>query len=146
MSRLSSLIEEVRDRRGGHSPVYVIGFSMGAFAAWRMAEELPHLISAAVPVAGGAFAPGKRCGTVPVWAIHGMEDTIVPAGASEEMVRGYQSCGANPRLSLLPGVGHKFRAHTLGSLGVFEWLRFQRTATPDNSQMSRSLLRIATDS
>jgi predicted peptidase len=122
--RLEALLDDLEASYDTDGSVFVVGFSMGAFGAWAMAEQLPHRVTAIVPVAGGfphnAYACGER--PVPVWAIHGAEDRSVPPEASIELVDLFRGCGAEVRLTVLPEVGHQYRAHTLARLKVFDWL------------------------
>ncbi len=58
--------------------VYATGFSNGAFMASRLACQIPDRI-AAVAAVGGVDFPGERCeSTVPLLAVHGTADSIVP--------------------------------------------------------------------
>jgi polyhydroxybutyrate depolymerase len=60
--------------------VYATGFSNGAMLAARVGCRLSHMIAAIVPVAGVYAPPSSEIclRPVPILAIHGMHDTVVP--------------------------------------------------------------------
>jgi polyhydroxybutyrate depolymerase len=66
------LIAEVGQRyRIDPARVYVVGFSNGAFMAYRLACEMPQAIAAIHPVAGATFQSESLCvGTLPVSVLH----------------------------------------------------------------------------
>jgi polyhydroxybutyrate depolymerase len=73
--------------------VYATGFSNGAFMSSRLACELPDRI-AAVAVVGGVDFPSTSCkSTIPVLAIHGTADDVVPIDGG--IVRAWYYRGAN---------------------------------------------------
>jgi polyhydroxybutyrate depolymerase len=58
--------------------IYAVGHSNGAFMASRLACDLPGQIAAIVPVAG-LYMPAEGCAApVPVLALHGTADDVVP--------------------------------------------------------------------
>jgi len=73
--------------------VYATGFSNGAFMTSRLACAMPDRIAAVVAV-GGVDFPGATCNsTIPVLAIHGTADDVVPIDGG--IVREWQYQGAN---------------------------------------------------
>ncbi len=89
------------------SRVYLTGISMGGFATWQWASMHPERFAAIAPLCGGGdiqFA--FRFKTLPVWAFHGSDDTVVPPKRSTEMVEAIQSIGGPAKLTLYEGVGH----------------------------------------
>lgn len=73
--------------------VYATGFSNGAFMTSRLACAMPDRIAAVVAV-GGVDFPGRKCNsTIPVLAIHGTADDVVPIDGG--IVREWQYAGAN---------------------------------------------------
>nr|QRD81027.1 lipolytic protein [uncultured bacterium] len=61
--------------------VYVTGMSNGAFFSSVLACYRPDVVAAAAPVAGVYFPPGGCRGPVPLLAVHGRLDQVVPYGA-----------------------------------------------------------------
>ena len=73
--------------------VYATGFSNGAFMSSRLACAMPDRI-AAVAVVGGVDYPSNLCkSTIPVLAIHGTADDVVPIDGG--IVRQWHYRGAN---------------------------------------------------
>ena len=60
--------------------VYATGFSNGAFMASKLACTLPDRIAAIAVVGGIHYVPEGCPGRVPVLAIHGTQDRVVPMG------------------------------------------------------------------
>lgn len=75
------------------SRVYATGFSNGAFMTSRLACAMPDRIAAVVAVGGVDFPEGKCRATVPVLAIHGTADEVVPIDGGT--VREWHYQGAN---------------------------------------------------
>ncbi|MDT7856536.1 prolyl oligopeptidase family serine peptidase [Rubrivirga sp. S365] len=103
--------------------VYLTGLSMGGYGTWEAIEKVPERFAAAVPVCGG----GNRLGIgaardVPVWAFHGAMDTVVPVGASVEMVRALREAGGAVRFTVYPDAGHDAWTETYANPAVYEWL------------------------
>lgn len=62
------------------SRIYATGLSNGAFFSSALACLRPEVFAAVVPVAGVYFPPGGCAGAVPLLAIHGRLDEVVPYG------------------------------------------------------------------
>jgi predicted peptidase len=87
--------------------VYLTGFSMGGFGCWELAARHPERFAAAVPVAGGGDpAWGERLKNLPLLAVHGDADNVVPTSSTREMIAAVRNAGGSPRYLELPGVGH----------------------------------------
>jgi predicted peptidase len=94
--------------------VYLTGLSLGGFGTWRYGLQHPTRFAALVPIAGG-YVPGSSAiprnicalrGT-PIWAFHGLADTIVSPSQSETLVKALRTCGSSVvRLTLYGGVNH----------------------------------------
>lgn len=107
--------------------VYLTGFSMGGFGAWELAAQRPDLFAAIVPVCGGGDpSAASKLVNMPVWAVHGAQDKAVPPEQSQRMVDALTAAGGQPRLNILPGIGHESKwAYALDS-GVLDWMFQQR--------------------
>lgn len=95
--------------------IYLTGLSCGAYVAWDyLGQHTDELVAAAVLLAGdgiGAFAEaGCDLGRVPIWAIHGDADDIVPVNGSIEPITALNECTdpqpVDARLDVLPGQDH----------------------------------------
>lgn len=131
------------DPRANPDRVYVTGLSMGGFGTWVMAAEYPGLFAAAAPVCGGGNpAMAERLAALPIWAVHGAADDVVPVERSREMVNAIRAAGGNMRYTELPGVGHgSWTAAYADSDGVIPWLlrqaRSDRLGYGSHSSLSR---------
>lgn len=95
--------------------VYATGFSNGAFLASRLACEMPDRITAAAAV-GGIHYPSAACaGQVPILAIHGAADDVVPiAGGMIRQMRYAGAYDAIARWAASNGCAAEFDAQWLG--------------------------------
>ena len=109
--------------------VYVAGLSMGGQGAWFAAASKPHRFAAMLEVCGGGdptWATSYR--GIPIWALHGQKDNVVPISRAREMVVALTEVGHSPELRYTeyPGVGHNSWDQTFKRDDVFEWLFAQR--------------------
>lgn len=87
--------------------VYITGISMGGFGTWALAQRHPDWFAAAVPICGGGDPErADRLAKLPVWAVHGDKDPVVPITLSRLMIEGIRKAGGDPKFSELAGVGH----------------------------------------
>jgi poly(3-hydroxybutyrate) depolymerase len=87
--------------------IYLMGQSMGGSGTWLLASLRPDLFAAAVPIAGGGdpqFA--GRLISLPIWAIHGDADRIVPVTDTRSIVTAIRQAGGSPIYTELQNVGH----------------------------------------
>lgn len=88
--------------------VYLMGYSMGAHGAWYLAYTHPERFAAVAPMSGMANVWwASRIKEMPVWAFHGVQDTLVPVSETEEMVRVLEKEGGTVRASIDPERGHR---------------------------------------
>lgn len=109
--------------------VYVTGLSMGGQGAWYAAAAKPRRFAAMLEVCGGGdptWAADYQ--GIPIWALHGQKDSVVPISRAREMVVALTKAGHAPELRYTeyPGVGHNSWARTFKRDDVFEWLFAQR--------------------
>lgn len=104
--------------------VYLTGLSMGGFGTWELAMRHPDWFAAAAPLCGGGDESlASRLKTLPVWAFHGKEDTVVWPERSERLVAAVNQAGGQAKLSLLPGVGHDAWTPAYDpKSGLLDWL------------------------
>lgn len=102
---------------------YLMGGSMGAYAAWQLAMSQPQLFAAMIPICGGGmYWNASRLVNVPVWAFHGAKDTTVFPEESKKMVEKLQKKGAEAKLTIYPDNAHDAWSDTQKNPAVFEWL------------------------
>lgn len=115
--------------------VYLTGLSTGGFGTWEYGLRHPRRFAALVPIAGGYIqgsrtAPRDICvlRSLPIWAFHGADDTIVYPYQSEVLVRALRRCGSRVvRFTLYPDVDH-FGSWTraYSDPALWKWLFAQR--------------------
>lgn len=86
--------------------IYLCGISMGAFATWFTAVIRPSLFAAIVPCCGGCVAAHAEALTMPIWAFHGLADTVVPPVHTTEMIEVLKDTNPHFHYTLYEGVGH----------------------------------------
>jgi predicted peptidase len=87
--------------------VYLTGLSMGGYGSWDLAARHPEWFAAVVPICGGGdSASVARLVKLPVWAIHGDADPVVPVSRTRQMIEALREAGGKPHYSELPDVGH----------------------------------------
>ncbi len=117
--------------------MYLTGLSMGGEATYRFALHRPETFAAIAPLAAfdakynpGAVREGfkpftvpmERIRTVPVWAIHGADDIIVPLAAAQSTVDALRQAGGNVRFTILPNHDHDVWTDTYANPEFYQWL------------------------
>lgn len=103
--------------------IYLTGLSRGGHGTWAIAADRPERFAAIAPVCGAAD-PGRACSlkTVPVWAFHGEDDTVVSLESDARMVEALRACGGDVKFTVYPGVGHDSWTQTYANPALYEWL------------------------
>jgi predicted esterase len=60
---------------------------------------------------------------LPVWAIHGAEDIVVPLSRGQAPVEALRQAGGDVRFSILEGHDHDVWTDTYLDPGFYDWLR-----------------------
>ena len=103
--------------------VYLMGASMGGYAAWALLMSTPELFAAAVPICGGGMAwNAARMKDIPIWAFHGEEDATVACSESVSMVNAVSQRGGQAKLTVLPHCGHNAWEPAVFEHGAIEWM------------------------
>src|SRR5690606_13794253 len=104
--------------------VYLVGYSMGGFGAWELAARNTEKFAAVVLIAGGGDPElGKALVGLPLWAIHGLDDEVVPIEGSRKLVEAIRDAGGDPQFSELTSVGHRAWTEVVRpDSGVLTWL------------------------
>jgi predicted peptidase len=125
LDAVESLLDEWRKNpRVDRRRVYVTGLSMGGYGTWSLAARRPEWFAAAVPICGGGeIGTAEKLVSVPIWAVHGLDDQSVLPKASREMIESIRVAGGKPQLLELPGVGHDSWTQTYRDPhGVLAWM------------------------
>ncbi len=88
------------------SRIYLCGLSMGGFGTWYTAMAYPSVFAAIAPCCGGGMAWNAASLKMPVWAFHGLEDTVVSPNQTIEMIEKLKESNPNLKYNLYEGVGH----------------------------------------
>lgn len=103
--------------------LYLMGTSMGGYAAWQLAMSVPDAFAALVPICGGGmYWNASRLKNTPVWAFHGEIDPVVKVEESIKMVNAVNAKGGNARLTLYPETGHNAWEPTYQNDEVYAFL------------------------
>ena len=128
---LETLIAEMtKEYKVDENRIYLIGISLGAFAAWNFGMQKPDLFAAIVPIAGGAMLPqfSYRMKNTPVYAFHGAKDNVVLVEESIKAVSALREAGGNVELTIVEDAGHELCTTVFGRDELYEWL-FQKAKT-----------------
>ena len=103
-----ALVEKtIRTQNIDPSRVYVTGLSMGGFGTWDAISRRPDLFAAAMPICGGGDPrQAWRFREMPVIAVHGDADKVVPPVRTREMVAALWKVGGRVSIVEYPGCGH----------------------------------------
>jgi predicted peptidase len=84
-----------------------------------------------VPVCGaGDPEQEEALVSVPIWAVHGTADEVIPVSHSRQMITAINSEGGHPKSSELPGVGHDSWIYAYDeSNGIIDWMFSQAQPT-----------------
>ncbi len=114
--------------------LYLTGFSMGGQGTWYIAARAPRLFAAIAPVAG-RIPPDPHFLThlcdlkdIPIWAVHGNADEVVPCENTRNLAAALETCGGKVKISLIDGADHVETANKAfaPTFGLYEWLLAHR--------------------
>jgi hypothetical protein len=129
--------EILADYQVDRSRVYLTGISMGGEATYRYALHRPELFAAISPMSAfearffpaglrEGFTPSdqplERLKGVPVWAIHGAEDGIIPLSVAQQTVDALTEAGVDVRFTVLQGRGHDAWSEIYTDPELYAWL------------------------
>lgn len=86
--------------------IYLCGLSMGGFGTWYTAMAYPDMFAAIAPCCGGGMAWNAKVLKMPIWAFHGMKDTVVSPSQTIEMINALKGINQNLKISLYEDLGH----------------------------------------
>lgn len=104
--------------------IYLTGLSMGGFGSWTLAATHPDKFAAVVPICGrGNPADAEKLKDIPIWAWHGLDDSVVPPAGSEAIVTAIREAGGKKVLyTTLEGIGHNAWSSAYGTPELYSWL------------------------
>ncbi len=111
--------------------IYLTGLSMGGEATFRFAVYQPETFAAIAPLS--AYVDSETLSTIgrikdlPVWAIHGADDTIIPLAEAQQPVDALKAAGGNIKFTVLAGHDHDTWTDTYSDPAFYNWLlQYQR--------------------
>jgi predicted esterase len=131
------LKEVLKDYRVDQKRLYLTGLSMGGEAAYRFALHQPQTFAAIAPLAAfdarfypiaaqQGFTPSteplEQIKDLPVWAIHGADDQVVPLSAAQNTVAALKQAGVDVRFSILKDHDHDVWTDTYSDPQFYDWL------------------------
>jgi len=120
------LAEIQKDYRVDAKRIYATGLSMGGEATYRLAVHQPETFAAIAPLSAyvdsETYAGLGRIKELPVWAIHGADDTVVPLAKAQQPVNALKAAGNKIRFTVLPGHDHDVWTDTYSDPAFFDWL------------------------
>ena len=121
-------IEQVaQEFRVDRKRIYLCGISMGAFGTWYTAMACPEMFAAIAPCCGGGMPWNAGVLTMPIWAFHGDDDTVVNVRESIEMVESARLTNDDVKLTIYEGVGHNSWTKAFSS-ELLNWILSKRKA------------------
>lgn len=121
---LKALVEKILNSSfADKKRLYMMGASMGGYAAWQLSQSIPEAFAAIVPICGGGmYWNAERVKNIPAWAFHGSEDVIVFPEESKKMVEAIKKVGGEAHLTIYEGVNHNAWSATYRNPEVYKWL------------------------
>lgn len=106
--------------------MYLTGLSMGGEAAYRFAVHQPKTFAALAPLSAyvdsKTYADLARIKDVPVWAIHGAGDPLIPLTKGQQPVEALQEAGGDVRFTILENHDHDTWTDTYSDPEFYDWL------------------------
>ena len=103
--------------------LYFVGTSMGGYGVWQLAMTMSEYVAALFPICGGGMTWNYRpLLHIPVWTVHGMDDTCVLPRDSIDFVEKINAHGGEAHITLLEGVSHACWFHAFADQEIYDWL------------------------
>ncbi len=105
---LKALLDEcLKKYRIDPDRVILMGASLGAMGAWNFAGSYPDEFAALIPIcAHGPAGVAEKLTGLPIRAVHGDADEIVPMDAHVQLIEKIQDLGGDAKIEIIPGGDH----------------------------------------
>jgi len=135
-SKVNEVLEFViKKYNGDRNRIYVVGMSMGGSGTLKMVQAYPEKIAAAVALCGGYYQTSvSGLLMVPLWVIHGTNDTAMSCSLSKNLVEKMNSSGKADRLIYdFPPCDHSILARAFYLEELYDWLFTYSLSDADRS-------------
>ena len=119
--------------------IYLTGASLGGSGTWYLAVKYPDKFAAIAPMSGFTRHMDyisihiERLKQVPVWAFHGVLDTVVPYEETEYMVDKLKKINKQVKFTLESKVGHWIHHLIYPGNELYDWfLKYDKRLKNDN--------------
>ncbi len=124
---LDGVVTEIQSQyRVDPQRLYLTGLSMGGEATYRYALHQPDRFAALAPLSAYLDQPDlydlKSIQDLPIWAIHGENDIVVPLAKAQQVVDALKAAGNDVRFTVLPGHDHDTWTDTYSDPAFYDWL------------------------
>lgn len=121
------------------SRVYLTGYSMGGYGTWYLSAFFPDVFAAIVPAAGGVRALDLEAdrkafdtlNSIPIWAFHGRQDTIVRISEQQRIVDYLQPSHPNLKFSIDEGGNHFIWDFVYADHDIYSWMLEQQKVSSE---------------
>lgn len=123
------VIRDVKNRyHVDEERVYLLGISMGGRGTTYIGFRNSELFAAIAPIYGTSTGEEldsltDKSGKIPVYAVHGSEDRVVPVEDSQELISRLASLGYEYRFKLIQGLGHDIRVLDIALAEILEFFQ-----------------------
>lgn len=114
------------------SRIILTGHSMGGTGTWALAALAPQRFSCIVPMSGSVTLTRRNqeaLAKLPIWAFAAADDQVVDPASSADCISRLQAAGAQARLTVFEGAGHRdvpALAWLDEELGLLSWMLEQQ--------------------
>ena len=104
--------------------IYVTGLSIGGEATYRFALRQPDRFAAIVPLSAFLYSPMdmESIKDLPVWAIHGADDPVVPLTLAQKPVEALREVGNDVQFTILENHDHDVWTDAYTDPQFYDWL------------------------
>lgn len=110
--------------------IYLMGISMGGYATWDVLARHHEIIAAAVPICGGCdLDKAEELVDMPIYAFHGLLDSLVPPIGTQSMVEKLKELGSTSVIYVEYAEGnHDIWNDAMSTEGLADWLLSKKTS------------------
>ncbi len=109
------------------SRIYLTGPSLGGSGTWYLAIRYPNRFAAVAPMCGFTShmdfigESAGRLADMPIWAVHGQDDLVVPVSETQRMIEMLQARDKNLKVTIAPDAGHGIYWSVYPDTALYDW-------------------------